>query len=104
MSRSSPLTGLQHDGPRKGGKLVLDSGEYVRLIRGRIDNRDGRLADWVTLVTSRLRSVTLGKQETGASPIFSFIAAQGHKICGLELSEDGSVMGILQRPVSFNLD
>jgi hypothetical protein len=78
---------------------VLDHGEYVRLIRGRIDNHDGRLADWVTLVTSNLRSVTLGKQECGASPKFSFIAASGYEICGVEASEDGSVTGILQRPL-----
>jgi len=81
-------------------QLVLNRGEYVRLIRGRIDKRDGRLADWVTLVTSRLRSVTLGQQESGTSPMFSFIAASGHEICGIESDEDGVITGILQRPLA----
>lgn len=97
-SWSSSSSIRQHATRSTQGQLVLDRGEYVRLIRGRVDKHDGRLADWVTLVTSNLRTVTVGKQDGGASPNLSFIAASGHEICGLEASEDGSVAGILQRP------
>lgn len=86
------------------GELLLEEGEHVRLVRGRADAKDGRLADWLTLVTSRLRSVTLGEQHGRAIPGFSFIAAPGHEICGLEVDGDGSLRGVVQRQLSVSED
>lgn len=101
VARSGAESDLRPSGEEPGwpasGELTLEFGEYVRLVRGRADVQDGRVADWVTLVTSRLRSVTVGEQGARASPSFSFIAAAGREIYGITAGVSGALGGVLQR-------
>lgn len=108
-----PITGVRWS----GGNLVrsisfvqeqLDSqeglgllcGEHIRAVRGRCGARNGHLAEWLQLVTSTLRVLTLGRPPSRASPpTFSFLAAKGHEICGIRPGATGSVESVEQRPI-----
>lgn len=80
--------------------LGLLCGEHIRAVRGRCALRDGHLAEWLQLVTSTLRVLTLGRPPSRASPpTFSFLAAKGHEICGIRPGATGSVESVEQRPI-----
>lgn len=71
----------------------------MRVVQGRLELPAGdRVADWLVLVTSRLRSLPLG-QPRGQAANFTFVAPPGHEVCGLELGSKGSITGIEKRPI-----
>jgi len=74
----------------------LDDGEHVRAVRGRAAIVDGRLAEWLMLVTSKLRILTIGKSSKSSSPTFSFLAAPGHEICSILPGDLGAVCTVNQ--------
>eukprot|EP00933_Yihiella_yeosuensis_P038214 TRINITY_DN32164_c0_g1_i1.p1 TRINITY_DN32164_c0_g1~~TRINITY_DN32164_c0_g1_i1.p1 ORF type:complete len:428 (+),score=80.14 TRINITY_DN32164_c0_g1_i1:99-1382(+) len=84
--------------------LMLDDGEHIRAVRGRAATMDGRLADWIVLVTSSLRCITLGRPSKGSPPTFSFLAAPGHEITGIFAGRSGAVGGVEQRPFATERD
>lgn len=98
------------EGPPAAGEMVLQPDEFVQLIRGRAVVLDGRLADWLDLVTNKLRCFTLGKPRTGeAVPTFSFKAAPRSEITGIlcgpapadsHLARAGVIVGIVQGPLN----
>lgn len=88
----------EHLGSEEG--LGLLGGEHIRAVRGRCALRDGHLAEWLQLVTSTLRVLTLGRPPSRASPpTFSFLAVKGHEICGIRPGVTGSVESVEQRPI-----
>lgn len=89
----------EHLGSEEG--LELWGGEHIRAVRGRCALQDGHLAEWLQLVTSTLRVLTLGRPPSRASPpTFSFLAAKGHEICGIRPGVTGSVESVEQRPIA----
>lgn len=64
------------------GEFHLQPGEFVKAIRARATT-DGRLADWIDIVTSRLRCNRIGR---GTSEVASFgcKAAPGYEICAIQ--------------------
>lgn len=83
------------------GELVLMRGEYIQIMRGRSQVSDGRVADWVEVVTSMMRSVTIGSPHHSDSrvPTFSCAAEAGQELCGVSYASDGSISDVLQRPL-----
>lgn len=80
------------------GEFVLQHGESVQVVRGCSNSVDGRVADSLVIVTSKLRTQKLGNR-AGLSTTFSFIAAPGFEICGLVTGADGRVEGVTQHPL-----
>eukprot|EP00747_Dinoflagellata_sp_TGD_P164055 gnl/TRDRNA2_/TRDRNA2_183474_c0_seq1.p1 gnl/TRDRNA2_/TRDRNA2_183474_c0~~gnl/TRDRNA2_/TRDRNA2_183474_c0_seq1.p1 ORF type:complete len:658 (-),score=88.78 gnl/TRDRNA2_/TRDRNA2_183474_c0_seq1:139-2040(-) len=82
------------------GQLLLRDDEHVQVVRGYVDGRGGHVADWLVLITSKLRQITFGWPELSNSPsepTFSFFASQGHEICGIVLNDsDGSITDVHQ--------
>eukprot|EP00931_Biecheleriopsis_adriatica_P094858 TRINITY_DN68483_c0_g1_i1.p1 TRINITY_DN68483_c0_g1~~TRINITY_DN68483_c0_g1_i1.p1 ORF type:complete len:345 (+),score=60.06 TRINITY_DN68483_c0_g1_i1:61-1095(+) len=84
----------------RGKRVTLLEGEHIKAVRGRIAVPEtGHLADWLMLVTSNLRCITLGQYEKGSSPTFSFVAASGYEIHDILPGASGSVSGVEQRRV-----
>jgi len=78
------------------GEFVLQKGEFIQVLRGCAEVADGRVADWIVLVTSKLRSKKLG-QPGGSNTTLSFIAAPGSEISGVVLADNGRLEGVRQR-------
>merc|ERR1711862_461044 len=49
-----------HSAQSWDGELVLEQGETVQVVRGGTDGNSTCLADWIVLVTSKLRSKKIG--------------------------------------------
>jgi len=80
--------------------LLLQPGEYVKALRGRVEFEDGRVADWVEIRTSR-RKITIGSQGV-FSPTFSYNAETGQELVGAEFASTGRLEGAQQRLLSFS--
>jgi len=88
----------EESGLRMTGQFILDRGEYIQSMRGQVE-ASGRAAEWVILVTSTMRSVTIGCADHSGSqaPSFSFVAAPDHEISNVNFGPDGSICGFYQR-------
>lgn len=69
------------------GEQRLQAGEYVIQLRGRTSKPDGRLADWIDVITSRGRILKIGEGHSSV-PSFSFQADAGNEIIGV-IDESG---------------
>lgn len=87
------------------GKFELRPTEYIQVLRGcQVKSANpSRLAEWIVVGTSELRSAILGSPARsggqGQQPSFSFVASAGHELCGLTLDEEGTINGAVQRPL-----
>jgi hypothetical protein len=80
---------------RKGHEFVLERGETIQVLRGCMEGVGEVLADWIVLVTSKLRSRKIGNAQ-GSLPTFSFIAAPGFEISGVVKGSDGRIKDVRQ--------
>lgn len=88
--------------------VALSHGEHIRMLRGSSTScselprsASPRAADWMEILTSDFRHLTLGHvpPQDACVPTFTFKAEPDHEICGATLGPDGAVVGVLQRPL-----
>jgi len=74
-------------------QFELLPGEYIQAIRGYAEVAERGIADWIDLVTSTNRSVTLGSQKHCGvvQPSFTCIADAGQEICGFTIGSNGCI-------------
>jgi hypothetical protein len=80
---------------QQAGEFLLEQGESLQVLRGSASVADGRAADWIVLVTSKLRSKRIGASE-GSVPTLSFIAVPGFEICDVVIGSDGRISDVKQ--------
>jgi len=99
--------------PPAGGGEALEVGEYgwplrpkefIQMLRGRVEEEAApprrRLLVWAVLVTSHVRSVTIGDPSRSSQvPTFSYAASPGNEIVDVIRDAHGSVVDVAQRPL-----
>lgn len=73
--------------PKMSGEFHLQPGETVVQLRGRTTKSDGRVADWIDIITSRCRVLRMGNGNSSIAK-FNFQAETGTEIVGI--IQDGS--------------
>lgn len=89
----------EESGERLSGEFHLMPGEYITAVRGRSEEHASRAAEWMILVTSELRSVTVGCERHSEIqvPSFSWMADEGKEIYDISLDSNGCICDVLQR-------
>lgn len=92
----------EQSGQSLSGEVYLDRGEYITAMRGRAETYAGRAAEWVIVVTSTMRSITLGCEPKSVSevPSFSWVADEGNEIFDVSFDSYGYLCGFQQRELS----
>jgi hypothetical protein len=79
------------------GEFALQQGESICMLRACAEIADGRLADWVVIVTSRMRSINLGSRSGSESAATLFHSSSaGYEICDIVKGVDGRIEGVTQ--------
>jgi len=94
----------ERSGQSLSDEFHLAAGEYITSLRGRVDPEAciGRAAEWLIVVTSQMRSVTIGcgQRSTSEAPSFSWEVGEGREIYDILTNADGSIRGFQQHALT----
>lgn len=88
-------------GRRVTGRFLLNQGEYIHRLGGRVEAGTAHAAAWLLMVTSGTRLCTIGSEDDANTqePSFVFNADPAQEICDVVLSPQGHIHNFLQRPL-----